>query len=284
VTVPLGLQLLGALGAVRAWNHRRTDRFPLLLVATIAAFLVLFSTRVPVYDCERLFLHVFPAWALLIGLGFGALWDHFQTARVRTRFRLTLGCFLLVQGYGTILLHPFGLSFYNGLTGGLAGAERLGLEITYWNDAVDNVLLDRLAREGQGSSTAALVPTLYQQQGILTTNRALAKAGIILHDEQDAARAEWIVLSRRTAYWRPEIIARLERGSGQRIAVRSRQGVWLSALWRFPTAGSDPANGMRFQNLPRAEMHSREQDTGILRNTKELRSRPLPSSRRAADS
>ena len=68
------------------------------------------------------------------------------------------------------MLHPFGLSFYNGLTGGLSGAERLGLELTYWNDAVDTVLLDRLAREGQPSSTAALVPTLYRQQGLLTTN------------------------------------------------------------------------------------------------------------------
>ena len=94
---------------------------------------------------------------------------------------------MLVQGYGTVFLHPFGLSFYNGLTGGLSGAERLGLELTYWNDAVDQVLLDRLAREGQPGATAALVPTLYPQQGVLTTNRALARAGIILQDEQEAA-------------------------------------------------------------------------------------------------
>ena len=147
---------------------------------------------------------------------------------------------MLVQGYGTVSLHPFGLSFYNGLAGGLAGAERLGLELTYWNDAVDTVLLDRLAREGQPGSTAALVPTLYPQQGILTTNRALAKAGIILQDEHEGTRAEWVVLSRRTAYWRTEITERLERGEAERIAVRSRQGIWLSALWHFPRGLSRP--------------------------------------------
>jgi hypothetical protein len=219
---------------VRGARNRRTDLFPLLLATTILVFLAVFSTRVPVYDGERLFLHVFPAWALLIGLGFDTLWNHYQTAVVRSGFRIVLCAFMLVQGYGTVMLHPFGLSFYNGLTGGLAGAEQLGLELTYWNDAVDTVLLDRLAREGKPDDQAALVPTLYEQQGLLTTNRALVKAGIILGDEQEAMRAEWIVVSRRTAYWPPEFTRRLERGEGRRVAVRSRQGVWLSALWHFP--------------------------------------------------
>ena len=69
-TVPIGLLALGAIG-VRAWLDRSPHRpFPLFLVGTIVVFLGLFSTRVPVYDGERLFLHVFPAWAMLIGLGF----------------------------------------------------------------------------------------------------------------------------------------------------------------------------------------------------------------------
>ena len=172
-TVPLGLLALGAVGLVRGWNNRRADPFPLLLAGTIVVFLVIFSTRVPVYDGERLFLHVFPAWA------------HVD----RPRFWLALGpavspavaaaprslVFLLVQSHGVIALHPFGLSYYNGLVGGLPGAERLGLELTYWNDAVDQVLLDQLARDAKPGASAALVPTLYPGQGILTTNRALAR-------------------------------------------------------------------------------------------------------------
>jgi 4-amino-4-deoxy-L-arabinose transferase-like glycosyltransferase len=230
VTVPVGLHLLGVLGVVQGWKNRRVDPLPLVLAGSIVLFLGIFSTRVPVYDGERLFLHVFPAWALLMGLGFGWLWN-WLTTRPR---RIALGGLLLLHGYSVVALHPFGLSFYNGLVGGLPGAERLGLELTYWSDPVDQVLLDRLAQIGSPESTAALVPTLYPGQGVLTTNRALARRQIILADEQLADRAEWIVLSRRTAYWRPQIAERLDRGGGQRIFTRSREGVWLSALWHFP--------------------------------------------------
>ncbi len=169
VTVPVGLQLLGLIGLVVGWRNRREDPFPLLLSGTILTFLLLFSTRVPVYDGERLFLNVFPAWALLIGLGFDWVWKlccHASRSRL-----VMLSVFLIAQGYGVVALHPFGLSYYNALVGGLPGAERLGLELTYWNDPVDQVLLDRLAVLAQPRATAALVPSLYPGQGILTTNR-----------------------------------------------------------------------------------------------------------------
>jgi 4-amino-4-deoxy-L-arabinose transferase-like glycosyltransferase len=232
VTVPIGLQALGALGIAWGWKHRAKDPLPLLLAGTIVAFLLLFSTSAPLYDGERLFLHVFPAWALLIGLGFGSLWNH---PLANLRRRILLVGFLLVQSYGVLSLSPFGLSYYNALVGGLPGAQRLGLELTYWNDAVDRVLLDRLARDAAPGAIAALVPTLYQGQGVLTTNRALVARDIILKDEDAGIESEWLVLSRRTAYWRPQIRERLAAGGGHEVATRSRHGVWLSALWHFPT-------------------------------------------------
>ena len=61
---------------------------------------------------------------------------------------MALVALLVGQGYGVVTLHPFGLSYYNLLVGGLPGAERLGLELTYWGDAVDGPLLDRLASRG----------------------------------------------------------------------------------------------------------------------------------------
>ncbi len=230
VTVPVGLQLLGLHGLLAGWRDR-LDRLPRLLTATIAVFLGLFSTRIPVYDGERLFLHVFPAWAMLIGLGFSRIWQRWGTGHAR---RILLSGFLLAQGFGTLALHPFELSYYNLLTGGLAGAEKLGLELTYWSDAVDRALLDQLARGSRPGATAALAPTLYAGQGILTTTAPLVRREIILQDEGSATRSEWVVLSRRRAYWRPELVARLSSGNGQRISTRSRQGVWLSALWHFP--------------------------------------------------
>ena len=87
VTVPVGLHLLGAWGLVRGWRDRRADPFPLLLAGSIALFLVVFSTRVPVYDGERLFLVVFPLWAILIGRGFASAWEW---ARGRPALRVGL--------------------------------------------------------------------------------------------------------------------------------------------------------------------------------------------------
>ena len=162
VTVPIGLHLLGVTGLASSWAKRPGDRFAWLLAGTIGVFLVLFSTRVPVYDGERLFLHVFPAWAMVIGLGVGRLWQRWGRNRAGRFFLVGL---LLAQGYGVVAMHPFGLSYYNLLTGGLAGAEKLGLELTFWSDAVDRVLLDRLAVETRpvqgGPCTYALPGSRY---------------------------------------------------------------------------------------------------------------------------
>jgi 4-amino-4-deoxy-L-arabinose transferase-like glycosyltransferase len=243
VTVPVGLHILGVLGMAHSWRNRRADRFPLLLAGSIGSFLVLFSTRTPVYDGERLFLLAFPLWAVLIGRGFGMVWA-LLAQRVQDRgvhlARAVLAGALLAQAYGVVALHPFGLSYYNLLVGGLPGAERRGLELTYWGDAVDRVLLDRLAAEAAQDTPAALAPTLYPAQGILTTTPSLFRRGIILQDEAAAVQVPWVVVSRRTAYWSPALRDRLARRAP--IATRSRQGVWLSGLWSF--GGADRAEGV----------------------------------------
>jgi 4-amino-4-deoxy-L-arabinose transferase-like glycosyltransferase len=239
VTVPIGLQILGLIGAVRGWRERRQDPLPLLLIGSILFFLLLFSTRVPVYDGERLFLHVFPAWAMLIGIGFDWLWQRLPRHRPAQRALVAL---LAAQSFGVVTTYPFGLSYYNLLVGGLPGAQRLGLEVTYWGDAVDDVLLNQLVRKGRPDATATMVPTLYSGQGVLTTgfNRNLARRGIILQDDASVAESEWVVASRRTAYWAAAWRERRERGGGRLVATRSRLGVQLSELWQFPGDGARP--------------------------------------------
>ncbi len=228
VTVPIGLHLLAIVGVVKGWQDRRFDPFPLLLLATIAAFLTLFSTRVPVYDGERLFLPAFPLWAILIGRGFAWIWDDLEG---RSRLRAGLIAAVLAQATGLVLIHPFGLSYYNSLVGGLWGAERLGLEVTFWGDAVDDVLIDRLAREAQPEASAALVPTLVPNQGKMASNRNLVSGKqIVLRDQSALETAEWVVIWRREAYWSHET-RELVRSS-RPLYVRSRQGVWLSGIWR----------------------------------------------------
>ncbi|HEV3163280.1 MAG TPA: glycosyltransferase family 39 protein [Isosphaeraceae bacterium] len=239
VTVPVGLQILGALGLGQGWRLRRSDPLPMLLAGSIALFLVLFSTRVPVYDGERLFLVAFPLWAMLVGLGFATAW---RWAASRRWIQVMLVILLLAQGCGVVALHPFQLSYYNALVGGLPGAQRLGLELTYWGDAIDPVLLDELARHAQPGQTAAMVPTLHHIQATASTTPALAAKEVRLLDETAAPRADWLLVYRRTAYWHPELSKLLE-GQGPPIATRARQGVWLGALWprNLPASGApDP--------------------------------------------
>ncbi|MHC5543653.1 4-amino-4-deoxy-L-arabinose transferase, partial [Singulisphaera rosea] len=71
---------------------------------------------------------------------------------------------------------------------------------------------------------------------------------VILRDEDAALRARWVVVSRRSAYWKPALRRRLEQG--RRVAVRERQGVWLSGLWTFspetnPTSDASPPTPRR---------------------------------------
>jgi 4-amino-4-deoxy-L-arabinose transferase-like glycosyltransferase len=246
VTVPVGLHLLGAVGLAGAWRGRRDDPFPLLLAGSIALFLGLFSTRIPVYDGERLFLIAYPLWAVLIGRGFGAVWSG---ARGRAWLRAGLATALAAQGYGVLATHPFGLSYYNALVSGLPGAERLGLELTYWGDAVDRVLLDRLVRELPADARAALVPTLYPGQGITTTTRAMARRPIILGDQETLPRADWVVVSRRTPYWPPGFRERL--GRGRVVFQRRCQGVWLSAVYALgPSDPVPPGPSPNVQTAP----------------------------------
>lgn len=225
LTVPIGLHLLGWLGARRAWRHRAVEPFLAVLTSGILLWLVLFSTNVPVYDGERLFLPVFPLWAILIGRGTARALERLR----RPILRAALGAFLMAQAYGLVSTHPFGLSYYNALIGGLPGAERLGMELTYWGDAVDGVLLDELTRLVKPGQTVALVPTLAPNQGAVATTRAMARRDLVMADESAATTADWVVLYRRDAYWDLDTLSLILEPPAY---VRTRQGVWLSGIWR----------------------------------------------------
>lgn len=230
VTVPVGLLALGGWGLIRGWRERRTDGLAMLLAGSIALFLLIFSTRIPVYDGERLFLVAFPLFAILVGRGFGSLWNV-----VGRNVKLALVALVVGQGYGVVMIHPFGLSYHNLLVGGLPGAERLGLELTYWGDAVDRRLLDELAALAHEGDTAALAPTLAPDQGKVATTLRLLDKRIVLADQDQTRQADWVVVSRRSAYWAPELRDRLAREP--LVATRTRQGVWLSGLLRHRKSG-----------------------------------------------
>jgi len=160
-TLPLGFLLLGCLGL---WSRRHPATTPpgvYLCLATIVFLLAVFSwPGVPVYDGVRLFLMVFPLWAIMVGIGAKWVIEHRAWSGQSLRLRLSVvGAFVAAQGIGLVLYHPCYLSHYGLLVGGLPGAFRLGFEVNYWGDAVTESLLRRLS-ERAGKSAVVFAPNL----------------------------------------------------------------------------------------------------------------------------
>ncbi|MCX7918888.1 MAG: glycosyltransferase family 39 protein [bacterium] len=120
--------------------------FPILLQSTPAT---------PKYDGIRLFLPAFPYLAILAGIGFKYLQEGIKII-ISKQFgadislpyiSIILSIILLVfPVYHVIDSHPYQLSYYNQLVGGINGALRKGLESTYWCEAVNCDVLRYLNR------------------------------------------------------------------------------------------------------------------------------------------
>ncbi len=229
IAVPVGFQLLGVLGAWLSSREKKDRGFFLFLAASVLVVLLLLSIRHSVYDGERLFLFVFPSWAMLIGRGFGSMW---YKATGRIWLRTLLAFAFVCQAYGMVATHPFGLGYYNALVGGQRGAERLGLELTYWGDAIDKTLLQELAKDAKPGEIAALAPSLHHIQGPAFTTERLAAKSISVSNQEKATSANWVLIYRREAYWPAGL--REWIGSRPPILLRKCQGVWVSGLWRGP--------------------------------------------------
>ncbi len=89
------------------------------------------------YDGCRLFLPAFPFAAAIVGIGY-----HVMIETLRSRFKpiflhIVLYCMLIIPSlYTYIQISPFYLAYYNELVGGIRGAKELGMESTYWCDAL----------------------------------------------------------------------------------------------------------------------------------------------------
>ena len=108
--------------------------------------------------------------------------------------------------------------------------------MTYWSESVDRRLLHQLAHRLTPGETAALAPTLAPGQGVMASGRALLGRRVFLDDEEKAPDDDYLVLYRRSTYWKPEVRRLLVEG--EVVAENSRRGVWLSRLIRRPNRGS----------------------------------------------
>jgi hypothetical protein len=252
-TVPLGLQALGVYGV---WCGQesgwKTPREQLLLVCTAFPLLVFALPGVAVYDGARLFLVVFPLWAVFIGRGGGNVvrWLGRRLSAFPTGI-LATALFFGASAYGSLTLSPCYLSYYNLLVGGLRGAERLGLEPTYWGDSVTRDFLEEVVQTVPVGATLEVAPVLHQLQldEMLNQSPILRRHGVTLRpvglpptadnpsagEREDRLRDEkqprYILVFRRKADL-PQWLRDQPPGA-KRLVELSRQGVWLAAFYEF---------------------------------------------------
>jgi len=160
-TIPVGILFLVLVGTAKAVRRLKDSPMLALLVINVAVAIGPFMLPwLPKYDGVRLFLPAFPFLALLAGVGGQRCWA-WVAERWRRRPRLPLcaaAVFFLSQAGAVALIHPCELSYYNALVGGLWGAEKLGLETTYWHDVVNRRLFRWLNRHGQVGHRIAFYP------------------------------------------------------------------------------------------------------------------------------
>jgi hypothetical protein len=103
-----------------------------------------------------------------------------------------------------VWIHPLELGYYNSLIGGVSGAYQMGMETTYWCDALGRDMLDAINREAHGRPAYRLKPLgmdedvllFYQWSGRLSKD-------IIIGGENPRQVDAHLLQCRRAFMWDP---------------------------------------------------------------------------------
>jgi hypothetical protein len=179
-----------------------------------------------------LFSFVFPLWAVLIGHGAekARLW---LAARCSPRVgTYSLAAFFVAQGFGLVAMAPCWLSYYNLAVGGLNGAAKLGLEVSYWGDGLTRSLLNEVANTVPAGDAIAVAPVMYpgHWEELLRQCPELRRKNLRLvpFGAPGAETARYVLMFMRPEYLPEEFRKPIDA----RRVVRSttRQGVPLALL------------------------------------------------------
>lgn len=214
-------------------SHSRSDW--LLLLTTLFPCVVFSVPGVAVYDGERLFNMTIPLWSLLAGRGVAAVWIR----SMAIRWVVTTG--MLVTA-ATMFTWPHAcLSYYPLSLGGLATADRVGLQRCYWTESLSRDVLEHVAAavpNGSSLDVAPVVDGLYLQE-LLSQSPVLQRRQISLraYNPDSITPAEWVLVVFRREY----IPERDWPGWQTATAVVERrvQGIRMVALFQRPEFARD---------------------------------------------
>jgi len=222
VTVPVLLLVLGGSGSWyalhSAYNRRSESRgTELILACAVFPLLVFAIPGVAVYDGERLFLTVFPLWAVLAADGAARLIERVRKSAPRVPILLCSGLLILVQAAWNEQFHPQSLSYYNLLMGGRVGAERLGMELSYWGDGLTRDVLERAVQTVPAPTEIRVQPSLHPfQSEDLVTQSPILRRGLT----RTGPRRVLTFAFRRRAELSDRDFARFEAGCGPLAGFR----------------------------------------------------------------
>jgi 4-amino-4-deoxy-L-arabinose transferase-like glycosyltransferase len=225
VVIPLGILVLCLLGILRTILRRRDRAFgSLLILSALVPLLAVATGLTKVYDNDRLLMPAFPFLAILAGAGFG--WIVKIADALVQRYRLprpaTAAVGLLVAGLIWIppalslkTYAPYWLSYYSEAAGGLSGANRIGMETTYWCESYLDAVqyINQNAKAGDSvwvnpSSVDVLI--YYQMHGILRADVTFASTGpiesifgpaaVFTQSQEDYTQADFVILQYRQSF------------------------------------------------------------------------------------
>jgi hypothetical protein len=233
----LGLALWGVFRSCRQW---RTERFGLLAVGTWAFLLILRAMpHAPGHDGIRQFLPAFGALAIVAGLGAVGL-----KGRIG---RALIGLSLAEGALSVALAIPIPLAYFSPIVGGLPGASALGMEPTYYWDALTTEALDWInheTRPGRGVCFATNPTSWFylRQVGRL-------RPGIF---PLESDRFDWYIVQNRPGAFSPLDRALIEKSGPDHVLV-SKWGVPL--IWAFPArALADRIDALGLEKNPGARL------------------------------
>ncbi len=156
VTLPPAVLILTISGFIRILRNRLKDSAgTLILLNIITCIGIIALPQVNKYDGIRLFLPAFPFIASLAGMELSRLLQKIKPKHLV----LSTGIFLLaISALPLIRIHPYYLSYYNVLVGGLRGAEQRGFETTYWGDTCNENILSYLNENAPENAKVAFYP------------------------------------------------------------------------------------------------------------------------------
>ncbi len=190
VVLPLNILMLSGIGVVRAARERKHgDQAGFFLLNLLVPLLFPILGLQAAYSGERHFMPVFAYLAIMVGAGFHSLaqvlsaWASRWMPRFRWLLIVVVGILLALPPVISIVrIHPYELSYYSEIVGGLRGAQELGLETTFWCESYKDCLPYLNANAAEGALIWVDQPLAlrsYQEDGMLRTDLRITGWNVI---------------------------------------------------------------------------------------------------------